>query len=157
MISEVGTDLRAVRPCRRSVSADVALSEKSPHLGGAQVRLSLWQGPWRSRLVFSRTPGCSPMTSEVGTDLRAVRPCRRSVSADVALLRPTPRSRSGLIDGLSLRALRFLFGNKTNLLMNQICSFDRWAHEATLWCYPIFHSFQPRPLGSWHATREPES
>jgi hypothetical protein len=67
--SEVGTDLRAVRVCgglalRRSMPADLALSEKSPHLGGVWVR-------W----VF-RPPRCSPRTSEVGTDLRAVRSCR---------------------------------------------------------------------------------
>ena len=42
--------------------ADMALSEKSPHLGGTRVT-------W----IFRR-PECSPMTSEVGTDLRAVRP-----------------------------------------------------------------------------------
>ncbi len=47
--TEVGTDLRAVRLCggptsavvrplQWSVSADAALSEKSPYLGGARVR-----------------------------------------------------------------------------------------------------------------------
>ena len=60
-VSEVGTDLRAVRPrgaghedrlpvesachgeCRFSVMfGGVALSEKSPYLGGSRVRLSLW-------------------------------------------------------------------------------------------------------------------
>ena len=49
--SEVGTDLRAVRPCGTGqgewrfffMFADAALSEKSPYLGGAQVRLSLQQ------------------------------------------------------------------------------------------------------------------
>ena len=55
----------AVRLCdgsclRQSVSADVALSEKSPYLGGDQVR-------W----VF-RPPGGRPRTSWVGTNLRAV-------------------------------------------------------------------------------------
>ena len=62
MTSEVGTDLRAVHVCgvpclqvyrvrKRSMSADVpcpltlALSEKSPHLGGVQVRQSLQQEP----------------------------------------------------------------------------------------------------------------
>ena len=52
------------RALRRSVPADVALSEKSPYLGGAQVRLSLW-----------KDPGMSPNDSWVGTDLRAVRVC----------------------------------------------------------------------------------
>ena len=43
---QVGLDLCA------TARADAALSEKSPYLGGAQVRLSLW-----------RTLGCRPMTS----------------------------------------------------------------------------------------------
>ena len=86
--SEVGTDLRAVRVCgglalRRSMPADLALSEKSPHLEGAWVR-------W----IF-RPPRCSPRTSEVGTDLRAVRVCgglalRRSMPADLALSEKSP-------------------------------------------------------------------
>ena len=68
--SEVGTDLRAVRCCggpalRCSMPADLALSEKSPHLEGSWVR-------W----VFRPPRGC-PRTSEVGTDLRAVRCCRQ--------------------------------------------------------------------------------
>ena len=78
MTSEVGTDLRAVRPrgagsgvlepwnwprstrlvelavesaCQGEwrffvMFAGAALSEKSPYLGSAQVRLSLWQDPW---------------------------------------------------------------------------------------------------------------
>ena len=37
--SEVGTGLRAVGLCERVVSADAALSEKSPYLGGVRVRL----------------------------------------------------------------------------------------------------------------------
>ena len=51
--SWVGAGLREVRHCgvrvrgrpalQRSGSADVALSEKSPYLGGAWVRLDLWQ------------------------------------------------------------------------------------------------------------------
>ena len=108
MTSEVGTDLRAVRPpgtglvvltvesaCSGEwryfvMFAGVALSEKSPYLGGSRVWLSLWQEPgmWPEDLRgrFRACPlcgpfplevrgGCSPMTSEVGTDLRAVRPC----------------------------------------------------------------------------------
>ena len=108
MTSEVGTDLRAVRPpgtglvvltvesaCSGEwryfvMFAGVALSEKSPYLGGSRVWLSLWQDPgmWPEDLRgrFRACPlcgpfplevrgGCSPMTSEVGTDLRAVRPC----------------------------------------------------------------------------------
>ena len=74
MTSEVGTDLRAVRPrvelepwnwprstrlvelavessCQGEwrffvMFAGVALSEKSPYLGSAQVRLSLLRDPW---------------------------------------------------------------------------------------------------------------
>ena len=108
MTSEVGTDLRAVRPpgtglvvltvesaCSGEwryfvMFAGVALSGKSPYLGGSRVWLSLWQEPgmWPEDLRgrFRACPlcgpfplevrgGCSPMTSEVGTDLRAVRPC----------------------------------------------------------------------------------
>ena len=51
MTSEIGTDLRAVRPSGTGqgewlfffMFAGVALSEKSPYLGGAWVRLSLQQ------------------------------------------------------------------------------------------------------------------
>ena len=99
MTSEVGTDLRAVRPpgtgpvvltvesaCPGEwrffvMFAGVALSEKSPYLGGFRVRLSLWQEPgmWPEDLRgrFRACPLCGPfpMTSEVGTDLQAVRPC----------------------------------------------------------------------------------
>ena len=108
MTSEVGTDLQAVRPpgtglvvltvesaCSGEwryfvMFAGVALSGKSPYLGGSRVWLSLWQEPgmWPEDLRgrFRACPlcgpfplevrgGCSPMTSEVGTDLRAVRPC----------------------------------------------------------------------------------
>ena len=60
MTSEVGTDLRAVRSLRWSMSADVALSEKSPHLGDAQVRLSLWQEPWRATLGLYQDSGMQP-------------------------------------------------------------------------------------------------
>ena len=68
--SPSGPALGAVRVCGRpalrcSLSADVALSEKSPYLGGAWVRWNF------------HPPGCSPRTSEVGTDLRAVRHRRR--------------------------------------------------------------------------------
>ena len=46
MTSEFGTDLRAVRPRgtgrRECLPRRVALSEQSPYLGGAWVRLSLW-------------------------------------------------------------------------------------------------------------------
>ena len=63
MTSEVGTDLRAVRPsgtgpvvlavesaCQGEwhfivMFAGAALSEKSPYLGSARVRLSLWKDP----------------------------------------------------------------------------------------------------------------
>ena len=77
--SEVGTDLRAVRCCggpalRCPMPADLTLSEKSPHLEGSWVR-------W----VF-RPPRCCPRTSEVGTDLRVVRLCRRWLSfSEIAL------------------------------------------------------------------------
>ena len=98
MTSEVGTDLRAVRPSGTGLVvltvesacsgewryfvmfAGVALSEKSPYLGGSRVWLSLWQEPgmWpedlRGRFGACPLGGPFPMTSEVGTDLRAVRP-----------------------------------------------------------------------------------
>ena len=43
--SPSGPPLRGGQSLRWSMSADVALSEKSPYLGGAQVRLILWQEP----------------------------------------------------------------------------------------------------------------
>jgi hypothetical protein len=57
-------------PLWRSVSADVALSEKSPYLGGIWVRLSFWSlpevagGAW-VRWIFG-LPGGRPRTSELG-------------------------------------------------------------------------------------------
>jgi len=97
MTSEVGTDLRAVRPpgtgpvvltvesaCPGEwrffvMFAGVALSEKSPYLGGFRVRLSLWQEPgmWPEDLRgrFRACPLCGPFPLEVrggcgGNDLR---------------------------------------------------------------------------------------
>jgi len=96
MTSEVGTDLRAVRPpgtglvvltvesaCSGEwryfvMFAGVALSEKSPYLGGSRVWLSLWQEPgmWPEDLRgrFGACPLCgpvpyaAPMTSEVALE-----------------------------------------------------------------------------------------
>ena len=64
---------------RRSVSADVALSEKSPYLGGAWVRQ-----------VFGRTRWMPPKDFR-GRDRSPSGPApRRSVSKDVALSEKSP-------------------------------------------------------------------
>ena len=41
MTSEVGTDLRAVRPCGGPCLRTLALWEKSPYLGGLRIGLGL--------------------------------------------------------------------------------------------------------------------
>ena len=46
-----------------SKSVDVALSEKSPHLGGAQARLSLWKDPWMQPYL-GRCPGKAEFVEE---------------------------------------------------------------------------------------------
>ena len=80
----------AVRVCggpalRCSMSADVALSEKSPHLGGAWVRLSLQQ---ESGMQPDEPP--SPILL-LGRDRSPSGPALRcSMSADVALSEKSP-------------------------------------------------------------------
>jgi len=110
-ISKIGTDLRAVRPrgtgCRECLPRRVALHcpvRRSGAFGEIALprrcmgKAEFAEGPrlyspMTSEVlglggVCGRTPGCSRMTSEVGTDLRAVRPrgiaCRECLAGRFA-------------------------------------------------------------------------